>query len=552
MDPVERQCSTGFFIEISQSDIYIKSKSLYNIRSSSIVSAYKLARLASNRFIMERNMLHTFAEFLGLIYLIAMYSVAFYGLYNLSMTLLFLRVKNVLTQHPTPPPPEEWPPVTVQLPIFNEKYTVEASVQAIVNLDYPRDQLQIQILDDSTDETITLTRRLTNKYKEQGFNVECIHRTDRKGYKAGALKEGMESATGELIAIFDADFIPKPNWLKKTVPMFQNPQLGCVQTRWGHTNRTYNTLTRAEAMSIDGHFVVEQTVRSQNDFFLNFNGTAGLWRRACIEDAGGWQSDTLTEDLDLSYRAQMRGWKIDYLPNVIVPAELPSQVEAFKKQQFRWAKGSFQVVRKILPQLFTQPGLSWEVRFMAFLHLVGYGIHPLMVLLLLLTLPVGLFAPQMFTFFPLSMLGSLGPPLLFLAAAAPRTPPLRERLSLLPLLIFMGIGISLSTSIAVIQGLIGNGGTFVRTPKTGEASSHGKVIDRSYIFTISPLVWAEIGLGLYALITIIVLEPRLGWGVAPWMLIYMASYFYIAGLNLAQHGFWNVLVRWRRKSQSVE
>jgi len=368
-------------------------------------------------------------------------------------------------------------------------------------------------------------------------NIEWLHRTNRKGYKAGALGEGLRSATGELIAIFDADFVPKPDWLQITVPLFRNRKLGCLQTRWGHTNRRYNSLTHAEAMAIDGHFVVEQTVRSQNNFFLNFNGTGGIWRRACIEDAGGWQWDTLTEDLDLSYRAQMRGWKIGYLPEVIVPAELPSQVEAFKKQQFRWAKGSFQVVRKILPKVFEQTGLPWNVRLMAFLHLTGYFVHPLMVASLLLTLPVGLLVPDAFKLFPFSVIASFGPPLLYLAATAPHTPPLHERLKLIPLLVITGFGISLSTSIAVLQGLTKKGGAFVRTPKLNLGNGHkqpGK-IDRRYLPPISPLVWAEIALGIYALVTGIVLESYIRWGIIPWMIIYMLGFFYIAGLNLIQH-----------------
>ncbi len=494
--------------------------------------------------------MQTLAIFIGALYLCVTYTMAFYGLHNLLMILLFLRVKNIVNQRKIPAPPDKWPSVTVQLPVFNEKYTIKGLVHAIMNLDYPADCLQIQILDDSTDETAKITEDLVAHYRARGMNIERIHRTDRKGYKAGALGEGLKHAKGELVAIFDADFMPKPNWLKKTVPLFQNPKLGCLQTRWGHINRKYNSLTQAEALAIDGHFVVEQTARSQNDFFLNFNGTAGLWRRACIQDAGGWQADTLTEDLDLSYRAQIRGWKIEYLPNVVVPAELPSQVEAFKKQQFRWAKGSFQVVRKVLPTLFKQSQLSWSVRVMAFLHLVGYGIHPLILLLLLLTLPTGLLAPAVFKIFPLSMIGSIGPFLLFLLAATPETPHLYKRLSLMPLLIIMGMGISLSTSIAVLEGLFSKGGTFVRTPKLGTNKSNKK-FDHSYLTPISPLVWIEIGLGFYALLTSIILQPLLGWGIVPWMMVYMIGFFYIAGLNLVQHGFFNVN-KWHWKSRSVE
>ena len=469
-------------------------------------------------------------------YLCIMLGLALYGLNNLYTTILFVFNKRD-SKSKSINSPKTWPPVTIQLPIFNEKYTVERLLRAVTQLDYPPDQLQIQVLDDSTDDTVELVGHLVRQYQEQGINIEHIHRTNRKGYKAGALDYGLKEATGKFIGIFDADFVPNSDWLKKTVPLFQDKTLGCLQTRWGHTNRKYNSLTEAEAMAIDGHFVVEQTVRSRNDFFLNFNGTAGLWRRACIEDAGGWQWDTLTEDLDLSYRAQLKGWKIEYLPEVVVPAELPAQVEAFKKQQFRWAKGSFQVVRKILPKVFEESSLSWKVRFLALLHLTGYFVHPLMVALLLLTLPVGLLVPEAFKIFPISVVAGLGPPLLYIVTSAPRVPPLRERLRLIPLMTIMGFGISLSTSIAVLEGLMGKGGRFIRTPKLNLTNSRAqlKEIDRSYKEPISPLIWAEIALGLYALLTIFILTPNIGWGLVPWMLIYMFGYFYIAGLNLMQN-----------------
>jgi hypothetical protein len=283
--------------------------------------------------------------------------------------------------------------------------------------------------------------------------------------------------------------------------------------------------------------VVEQTARSRNDLFLNFNGTAGVWRRACIEDAGGWQGDTLTEDLDLSYRAQLRGWKIGYLPEVVVPAELPAHVEAFKKQQFRWAKGSFQVVRKILPRVFGQSELPLGVRLMAYLHLTGYSVHPLMLCLLLLTLPAGLFNPHIFRVLPVSLFAGLGPPLLYAVASAPETYALQDRLKFLPLLVLMGFGISLSTTIAVLEGLLGKGGSFVRTPKLNLGNQRGpaKHIDRAYLPPLSWMVWGEIGLGLYALLTMVILEPKVGWGIIPCMAAYLLGYFYIAGLNLIQH-----------------
>jgi cellulose synthase/poly-beta-1,6-N-acetylglucosamine synthase-like glycosyltransferase len=474
---------------------------------------------------------------LGVFYLVVTVTLSLYGLHNLITTIMYLSMKPTKKRVRGIDAPDEWPPVTVQLPVFNEKYTVERLLRAVTRLDYPADRLQIQVLDDSTDDTFELLSKLVEEYASRGVNIELIHRVDRKGYKAGALQNGLQTATGDLIAIFDADFVPKSDWLKRTVPPFQNPELGCLQTRWGHTNQQYNSLTQAEALGIDGHFIVEQTVRSKNGFFLNFNGTAGLWRRACIEDAGGWQWDTLTEDLDLSYRAQMRGWKFDYLPDVVVPAELPPHVEAYKKQQFRWAKGSFQVVRKVLPTVL-RANLPLTVRFMALLHLTGYFVHPLMLSVLLLTLPVGLLVPGAFRMFPISLIAGLGPPLLYLTATATQHRSVLRRLRSFPLLVIVGFGLSLSTTVAVVEGLFSKGGAFIRTPKLNlnNRRKRKQAIDRAYYMTpVSSMVWIEIALGLYALVTGVVLAPYIGWGVIPWMVLYMLGFFYIAGLNLIQH-----------------
>ena len=482
--------------------------------------------------IQEDTILQILVGLIGVFYFVVIVALALYGLHNLLTTILYLRMKTSLIHGEVAHPLKKWPRVTIQLPIFNEKYTVERLLQAVTELDYPAECLQIQVLDDSTDDTRDLVCKLVEEYQSHGVNIEIFHRINRQGYKAGALNDGLRSATGEFIGIFDADFVPKPDWLKQTVPLFQNRKLGCVQTRWGHTNQQYNSLTQAEAMGIDGHFIIEQTVRSKNGFFLNFNGTAGLWRRACIEDAGGWQWDTLTEDLDLSYRAQMRGWKFDYLPDVVVPAELPPQVEAFKKQQFRWAKGSFQVVRKILPSVL-QSGLSWKVRLMALLHLTGYFVHPLMLAMLLLTLPVGLLMPGASKIYPISIIAGLGPPLLYATATAAQKTSFLKGMRSFPLLVIVGFGLSLSTSIAVIEGLFSKGGAFIRTPKLNlESTEPRKKIDRAYVEPLSSLVWVEIALGVYALVTGIVLAS---WGMTPWMILYMLGFFYIAGLNLIQH-----------------
>lgn len=484
----------------------------------------------------EDETLQLLTSLMGVFYFIITAILALYGFHNLITTIMYLRMKTPKKRRSETIPPNEWPQVTIQLPVFNEKYTVERLLRAVTRLDYPAGKLEIQVLDDSTDDTFDLLCKLVKEYQRRGVSMELIHRIDRKGYKAGALENGLRSASGELIAIFDADFVPRADWLKRTVPSFQNPQLGCLQTRWGHTNQQYNSLTRAEAMGIDGHFIIEQTVRSKNGFFLNFNGTAGLWRRACIEDAGGWQWDTLTEDLDLSYRAQMRGWKFDYLPDVVVPAELPPHVEAYKKQQFRWAKGSFQVVRKILPSVL-KANLPLKVRCMALLHLTGYFVHPLMLSVLLLTLPVGLFVPGAFRVFPISIFAGLGPPLLYLTATASQHKSILRRMRSFPLLVIVGFGLSLSTTVAVLDGLFSKGGAFIRTPKlnVGNRPKLKRTVDRAYLAPLNAMVWVELVLGLYALVTGIVLMPYLGWSILFWMVVYMLGFFYIAGLNLIQH-----------------
>jgi cellulose synthase/poly-beta-1,6-N-acetylglucosamine synthase-like glycosyltransferase len=473
----------------------------------------------------------------GSLYLLCMIAMSLYGLNAMVTAILFVVTKRRLNKVPPVPEPEEWPKVTVQLPVFNEKYMLERLLWAVTKLDYPSDRLQIQVLDDSTDDTALLSARLVEEHRASGINIECIFRTERGGYKAGALKKGLETATGEFIAVFDADFIPASDWLKKTVPQFQNPKLGCLQTRWGHTNRDYNLLTRGQALAMDASFIVEQTARSRNHLFMNFNGSAGIWRRACIEDAGGWQTDTLTEDFDLSFRAQLRGWTMGFLPDVVVPAELPASVEAFKKQQFRWAKGSIQVARKTIQRLFSEPNISAYKRISGFLQLTTYVVHPLMIVMLFLTLPVGLLAPRFFTVFPVSFLATFGPPMLYALAGARGTPSLAGRLKILPIITIIGFGISLNSAIAIIEALMGKSGTFVRTPKlnlTNTPNSNGQ-IDRSYLQPISPIVWGEIVLSLYALLTAALLEPRLGWVIIPWMGVYWIGYFYVASLNLYQH-----------------
>src|SRR5207247_6736386 len=280
------------------------------------------------------------------------------------------------------------PHITVQLPLFNEMYVVERLVKAVTEIDYPRDRLEIQVLDDSTDETASIARATVEKYARQGFDIHYIHRDDRTGLKAGALEQGMKTAKGNLIAIFDADFVPRPDFLRKLIHHFTDPIVGCAQMRWSHINGSYNLLTRLQTIMLDGHFVVEQTTRNRTGGFFNFNGTAGVWRRQAIELSGGWQHDTLTEDTDLSYRAQLMGWKFVYLLNDDVPAELPVEINAFKTQQRRWAKGLVQVGIKLLPRMWRNPHLPFRVKLEMFFRLTGNIAAPLMIVLCLLQLPV--------------------------------------------------------------------------------------------------------------------------------------------------------------------
>ncbi len=474
-----------------------------------------------------------------IIYMLCLLGLAVYGFNSLIMILLYLRA-NYQNKHDRKDLSclqkiSDWPAVTIQIPIYNERYTIERLLKALEVLDYPVDKLQVQVLDDSTDQTYAIVSRLVERMRVRGLNIQLIHRADRSGFKAGALAEGLKTATGKFIAVFDADFVPNPDWLKLTIPHFQQESLGCLQTRWGHLNGNYDAFTRAISLGIDGHFVVEQTARSKNGLFLNFNGTAGIWRRTCIEDAGGWNTDTLTEDLDLSYRAQLKGWKIDYLPQVVVPAELPVVVEAFKKQQFRWAKGSFQTVRKLVP-LLLKADLPEFVRLQALIHITGYFVHPLMLITLFLMLPLGWFAPQSLKLFPFSMLAAFGPPLMYLVSQTEGAPRFIDRLSRLPLMVLVGFGLSVNNTIAVFQGLFSREtGTFDRTPKFSLQNHKSDLLKSAYSMPLSRMVWVELALAIYAMLTIYLLLPKVGLDVAPWMLVYTCAYLYIALTNIIQN-----------------
>lgn len=461
--------------------------------------------------------------------------IAVYGLNAFVLTVLYWYKRRSATSA-DPPDPLEWPHVTVQLPIYNERNVAGRLIDAVARLEYPREKLEIQVLDDSTDETQDVVDRRVARWRRRGVRVHVVRRPDRVEYKAGALRYGLTRAQGEFLAVFDADFVPPRDWLRRTVPILHHqPDVGLVQTRWGHLNREYSAITRAQALALDGHFAIEQTARATNGLFLNFNGTAGLWRRDCIEDAGGWRGLTLSEDLDLSYRAQLRGWRLCYRSDIVAPAEIPVQVAAFKRQQFRWAKGSVQCARLLsLPLL--RSSASWWVKLQSLIHLTGYFVHVGMVLLLLATLPLLLadWPGQAGTPPAWLALASLGAPLLYAAAQQTLHADWRRRFRWLPALILLGVGVALNNTRAVLEGLFQRGGAFRRTPKSGVRQRSDDWKTRAYRLTTDWATWGELVLSLYAGITTGVALLQHRWMAVPFLLLYTFGFLYVGGTTVWQ------------------
>lgn len=398
--------------------------------------------------------------------------LAVFGAHRLWLLALYYRTRRKLPVEP--PEPATWPRVTVQLPLYNERYVAARLIRAVAAFDYPHDRLEIQVLDDSDDDTRAIVAAEVARLQERGQRIIHLHRTGRTGFKAGALADGLQVADGELIAVFDADFVPASDFLRRTVPYFTDPRsggsVGMVQARWGHLNRDDSLLTRVQAILLDAHFLIEHAARCAGGRFFNFNGTAGIWRRRAIVEAGGWQHDTLTEDLDLSYRAQLAGWRFLFLPQVEVPAELPANVHAFKRQQFRWAKGSVQTARKLLGRVLTAP-IPLTTRLEALFHLTANGCYPLMVALSLLVFPamairwdddplvlLRLDLP-VFAFATVSVL------VYFLASQVVRGESWRAAAARLIPLMALGVGLAINNSRAVLEGLRREVGVFERTPK---------------------------------------------------------------------------------------
>ena len=434
----------------------------------------------------------------------------------------------------------ELPRLTVQLPIFNELNVVERLLKAVVALDYPADKLQIQVLDDSTDETAAFTEKLCAEIAATGRDIEFRHRTNRHGFKAGALDEAMPTATGEFIVIFDADFLPAPDMLRKMIHHFTDERVGLVQARWGHINKNFSLLTKLQAMFLDGHLVLEQTARSRHGEFLNFNGTAGIWRRKAITESGGWQHDTLTEDLDLSYRAQLRGWRFIYLKDVVVPAELPPDMDSFKSQQHRWTKGSIQVCKKIFTDVWDSEE-SLPIKLEATAHLGSNFAYLLTLCTLVLMYPANFmfgnsWVKAVLVDIPVFLFASLSVIVFYLTAQGAQTKGgWWKTLPYLPLLLALGIGMSINNGKAVLEALLGQESDFVRTPKYGvETQSQIRQQKPKYVAGKSLVLWIEVALALYFLGMMVMAVVRHQWASLPFLGLFFFGFAYVAGGSLAK------------------
>jgi cellulose synthase/poly-beta-1,6-N-acetylglucosamine synthase-like glycosyltransferase len=423
--------------------------------------------------------------------------------------------------------------VTIQLPLYNEMYVAERLINAVCDIDYPRERMEIQVLDDSTDETTQIVAGVVEQKQNEGFDICHIRRESRKGFKAGALKEGLKSAKGEYIAIFDADFIPHKDFLKKTLTFFSNPKIGMVQTRWEHLNSEYSLLTKAQALALDGHFVIEQTVRNKAGFFINFNGTGGIWKKECIEDAGNWHDDTLTEDLDLSYRAQLNGWKFIFLKDFTSPAELPSEINALKNQQFRWTKGAIETAKKILPQVW-KSNEPLRIKLQATFHLTNNLVFPFILLVAILNVPL-IFVKNSgshqayFAILSLFVLAFISSFLFYLYSQKDIRTDWRKKIVLFPLFMAGSMGFAVNNSRAVIEGLLNRKSEFVRTPKYKVVNNNDSWMGKKYFSTkVGLSVIVELIMAAYCLVGIISSLYFLEIAALPFQILFFIGFSFVA------------------------
>lgn len=475
-------------------------------------------------------------EFILLTYIFSLTVLFVFGSHGFIMIYYYLKYR--AKKQASVSPITVYPVVTVQLPVYNELYVVGRLIDASCAMVYPKEKLEIQVLDDSSDQTVEVVQAVVERYRREGFDIKHVRRGTREGFKAGALKEGLRTARGEFVAIFDADFVPRQDFLLKTIPHFMgDPKIGMVQTRWEHLNAEYSLLTRTQAMALDGHFVIEQAVRNKVGFFINFNGTAGVWRAACIKDAGNWHSDTLTEDLDLSYRAQLRGWKFRYLNDVTSPAELPSEINALKSQQFRWTKGAIETARKILPVVWKSP-LPYKLKIHATFHLTNNLVFPFIVLAGILNVPLvfikhsGLY-DSYFTFMSVFVFAFIGSFLFYLFSQRDVYKDWRRRIFLFPVFMAGSMGFAVNNSRAVIEGLLKMKSEFVRTPKYSIQGKKDSWHDKKYVpLKISPTVIIEMVLALYCLFGVVSSLWFLEIAAVPFQLLFCLGFTFVSLMSL--------------------
>ncbi len=467
--------------------------------------------------------------------------LAAFGLHRYWLVYSYFKNRNNVPGQP--PPVERWPLVTVQLPIYNERYVIERLIESIARFDYPRELLDIQVLDDSTDETCAVARACVEKHQALGLPIRYLHRADRTGFKAGALLEGLKVSQAEFVAIFDADFVPSPDFLRRTVPYFADEKIAMVQTRWTYLNRGYSALTNVESILLDGHFVIEHGARSRNGVFFNFNGTAGIWRRAAIDDAGGWEHDTLTEDTDLSYRAQLRGWRFLYLPDIECASELPVEMNSFKAQQARWAKGLMQTAIKILPRVLRSNEPA-SVKAEATFHLTANVSYPLMVLFSAMLLPAMIvrfyqgWFQMLLLDLPLFLAASCSVSGFYLAAQRALYPRKWYRSILyIPFVMAVGIGLSVRNAKAVLEAMFGIKSAFARTPKYSISGQSGTWRKKSYRNRAGWMPYLEVLLGLYFAATVVYAIENENYFTVPFLLLFVWGYLYTGLMSLGQTWF---------------
>ena len=474
------------------------------------------------------------------LYFFVLSILAIYGWHRYYLVYLYMKNRDKAPGRSLPPPPlVDLPRVTIQLPIYNEMYVADRLIDAVCEMDYPRELLEIQVLDDSTDETTDIAELAVRRHASRGFDISYLHRIDRRGYKAGALEAGLRVAKSNFIAIFDADFVPPRDFLRKTLPHFADATVGMVQARWGHINQDYSLLTKIQSILLDAHFVLEHGGRNRAGCFFNFNGTAGVWRREAIDSAGGWQHDTLTEDLDLSYRAQLLGWKFLFLPDVVSPAEVPVEMNSFKSQQHRWAKGSIQTCMKLLPRIL-RSNQPFGVKAEAFFHLTANFNYLLMSVLSVLMFPAMYvrynmgWTEMLLIDIPLFAAATLSVCNFYIVSQRELYPDWRTRLKYLPFLMSIGIGLCVNNTRAVLEALFHKESEFARTPKYGIERDSDEWAGKKYHQTVGVQSLIELALGLYFTGTVFYALINQIYGTLPFLMLFQIGFLYTGLLSILQ------------------